>query len=76
METVTSQGLLYKFALLGVIKFYLPVEPDSGIVIAWSSFKVINQHWFSFLVIMAFNFHTELLSELWVKLTPLNLPQG
>jgi hypothetical protein len=59
---------------LGAIKFYLPVEPDSGVLIAWSSFKVINQHWFLFLVIMAFNSHTELLSELRVKVTPLNLP--
>lgn len=70
METVTIQSLLFKIALLGAIKFYLPSEPDSGIVIAWSSFKVINQHWFSFLVIMAFNCRTELLSELGVKVTP------
>jgi hypothetical protein len=56
------------------IRFCLPVEPDSGIVIAWLSFKVINQHWFSFLVIMAFNSHTELLPELKVRVTPLNLP--
>jgi len=72
--TVTSQSLLYKIALLGTVKFYLPVEPDIGIVIAWSSFKVINQHRFSFLVIMVFNSHTELLSELRLKVTPLNLP--
>jgi len=61
VETVTSHSLLYKIALLGAIKFYLFIEPGTGIVIAWSSFKVINQHWFSFLVIMTFSSHTELL---------------
>jgi hypothetical protein len=74
VETVTSQSLLYKVALLVAIKFYLPVELDSGIVIAWSSFKVIKLGWFSFLVIMAFNSNPHLLAELRVKVTPLNLP--
>lgn len=64
METVTSQRLLYKVALLVAIKFYLPVEPDSGIVIAWLSFKVIKQGWFLSLVIMAFNSNPQLLSSL------------
>lgn len=73
METVTSQSLLYKIVLLGAVKFYLPLEPESGFMIAWSSFKVINQHWFSFLVILAFNSHTKLLSELRLKVTALGV---
>ena len=50
-----------------------PDELDSGLMVARSSFNVINENWFYLSGVMASNSHEERLSETGVILTPLNL---